>query len=156
MKCPLLNVSVSASSLFTAEAYSSLLGLWSILQWDQRHHILPVGLHHWTYSSYKSAKHAFISVPLSESEPSISVNLSSVSLPTRSTIAHQLIRRGSPSCVAASYRSSLGCAQRAGWRRANLTCSPLTDRRDDPCHTEAEGGEENGSVWGVVGATVGL
>lgn len=27
----------------------NLPGLWSILPWDQRHHILPVGLHHWSY-----------------------------------------------------------------------------------------------------------
>lgn len=42
------------------------------------------------------------------------LNPSSVSLSARSAIAHPLIHRGSASCVAASYRSSLGCAQRAG------------------------------------------
>lgn len=90
IKCPSLNVSPLPCCL-QEKPCSSLLGLWSILQRDQRHHILPVvGLHHWSYSATDRSDMHFSSVPSSKSKAkhqtesqtrSLSLSLSSLVRP---------------------------------------------------------------------------
>lgn len=38
-------------SLVFLIVYSTILGLWSVLQRDRRRRVLPVGLHHWSYGA---------------------------------------------------------------------------------------------------------
>lgn len=77
----------------------------------------------------------------------------SVARPSPQTIAHHLNYQSWASEDAASYRSSLGRAQRGGWRRANLTCSPLTERGGDSWHRGGGGEQSGGSLCVRVIAT---
>lgn len=78
-------------------------------------HILPVGLHHWSYGATKDPSQFVRSSNLESSRERIKPTVDVFPFPprTHSAIAQLLTHRGSASYVAASYRSSLGCAHRA-------------------------------------------
>lgn len=107
----------------------NLLGLMSILQGDPPHpSSRPATMEP---QRYKSGNFGLFHRPF---EANATADPLSVARPSPQTIAHHLKYQSWASEDAASYRSSLGRAQRGGWRRANLTCSPLTERGGDSWH----------------------